>query len=397
MSKNYSNTVQFVLSQIPGIQICYRTASDKEQPDWPLTLKCFLDCNRDYERDLKKELETDDFNKVRKALRTIVNEYITNGEMSGPNNFKVMTVNRNAINNRVASKAYHAYKDGVDITKGLKTTIQSYASPYCMRLTPKEERAICVLYRAAKMDQKNPNEHSFARDNIFELAYTFFCLRVRKTYAIYEKALLKCNVIEDGLLATTYGFSVSIDEYDFNTPLETGMGPDRLGIPIRNEIKNVLKEANEFTISDATWRKIFAYDGEKHKGYTREQLAKEFHAAPATVDMMLLYGNGGLTSLDGEIVNEEADNSVPLDRMLGENEEGFFYTELYEVLDKVLDDDQRAVFDNVFFNGMTYKEIAAEMDLPERKVKYLFELCRKKLAPYYDTGMKKKKNNKKTS
>jgi RNA polymerase sigma factor (sigma-70 family) len=204
---------------------------------------------------------------------------------------------------------------------------------------------------------------------------------------------LKCNVIEDGLLATTYGFSLAIDEYDFRTPIETGMGPDRLSIPIRNEIKEVLKEANEFKISDATWKKIFAYDEDAHKGYSREQLAKEFHAAPATIDMMLLYGHGGMTSLDADNSNQE--EGVTWAHMVGMEEDGFFYAELVEVLNKVLDDDQRTVFDNVFFNGMTYKETAELLNLPERKVKYLFELCRKKLMPYYDTGKGHKRDRQK--
>jgi RNA polymerase sigma factor (sigma-70 family) len=389
---NYSKTEQFVLEQVPGIQIAYHQTSKGDMPDWPLTLRLLLDCQTDYMEMLRRELPKDSYKAVDKTVQSIIREYITNGEMKGLYDMKLMFVNKTALKNRIAAKVYQAHKNGIDVTKGLKTTIQGYASPYCMRLNPREERAICALYKAAKMDHKNPNTQNISAEAIFDLAYTFFCLRVRKTYAVYEKALKKCGAIEDGLLAATYGLACAMDEYDFTTPLESGMGPDRLAIPIRNEIKTVLNEANEFSISEATWRKIFAYDAEKHKDYDRNQLAKEFHAAPATVDMMLLYGNAGIVSLDEEMGNNNTDQQLPLEKMLGEEEEGYFYTELTEVLDKVLDDDQRVIFDHVFYDGMTYREIANKLDLPERKVKYLFELCRKKLRPYYDTGVKKKKD-----
>jgi hypothetical protein len=156
-----SETEQFVLSQIPGIQICYHRLSNGDHPDWPLTLKLLLSCHRDYTQDLKKELDPQTFNYVVKSIGLVVRDYITNGEMKGPYNFKVMSVNRNALHNRISAKVYQAYKDGIDISKGLKTLVQAYTSPYCMRLTPREERAICVLYRAAKMDQLTPTPPTF--------------------------------------------------------------------------------------------------------------------------------------------------------------------------------------------------------------------------------------------
>jgi RNA polymerase sigma factor (sigma-70 family) len=381
--------IDFIASQIPEMEVIFKQVQGKDVPAWQLTLKHFLLCDKDYSEELKEILGKDAYREVSKVITEVVRTYVANGEMSGPNNFKIMKVERDLVKNRVCAKVYQACKDGEDVTTGLKTKLQKYSSPYCMLLKPKEERAICAVYRACQMGKENL-QFNEVKEDVYSIAYTFFCLGIRKAYSVYEQALKSAGYIEDGLIAAMAGFAKTLDEYNFNTPIETGMGPGRLNIPIYNEINGVLRDCTPFYMSEATSKKIYAYDPEKHGHLTRKELMSEFHASAATVDLMLAYDNSKDMSGIAPIELEEC-NALPY----AEEDDGFFEIELRSVLDKVLDDDERIVFDCVVNEGMKYKEIANRMGLTERKVKYLFDLCRKKLRPIYSEKYKDYEKDKK--
>ena len=368
---------QFITTQIPGMEIIYKQVLGNEIPAWQLTLKHFLKCDKDCSEELKNALGKEAYREVSKTITELVQTYINNGEMTGPDNFKIMKVERELVRNRVTAKVYEAHLAGEDVTTGLKTMVQKYSSPYCMLLSPKEERAVCAAYRACQIGKENDSFNQ-AKEDVYSIAYTFFCLRIRKAYSVYEHALKASNYIEDGLIAAMAGFAKTLDEYNFNTPLETGMGPGRLNIPIYNEVNKVLRDASPFYMSEATTKKIYSYNPEKHGHLSRKELMKEFHASAATVDFMLSYDNSKDMTGIAPIELEEC-NTLPYST----EDDGFFEIELRSVLDKVLDDDERMVFECVVNEGMAYKDVAKKMGVTERKIKYLFDLCRKKLRPIY--------------
>jgi hypothetical protein len=391
MTTNYVlEATNFVATQIPGIEIISKQVQGNEIPSWKSTLKHFLQCDKDYSEELRQALNRETYNEVSKTITNIVQTYITNGEMSGPDNFKVMRVERDLVKNRVTAKVYQAYQAGEDLTTGLKSLIQKYSSPYCMLLNPQEERAICAVYKACQIG-KEDDKFNQDKEDIFSIAYTFFCLRIRKCYSIYERVFKATNCIEDGLIAAMAGFANMFNLYDFNTPLDTGVGPGRLNIPIIAEIKKVLKDANPFSMSEATIKKIYSYNPEIHGNMTREELMKEFHASAATVDIMLSYDTKDMSGVL-PIDMEECQAILP-----ASDDDGFFEIELRSVLDKVLDDDERIVFECVVNEGMKYKEVADKMGMTERKVKYLFDLCRKKLRPIYSEKYKDYEKGNKTT
>lgn len=388
------DTEKFIKEQIPDIEICYHQLSDGEYPDWPITLRLYLNCLIDYTDEIKKELnDMDLFRQVVSAMNTVKKQYVYNGDLCGYGEFKIMSINQKELYNRITYKTYQAIKAGFkDNRSKLMELLQSYSSEHCIMLNPREERAVCALYHCTMADHKDKSTKNFAKDAVFETAYTFFCLRLRKVYSTYEKALRASSLTEDGILAVITGFAMTLDEYNFETPQDTGLGPGRLNIPIRTEVKNVLHNASDFAISDATWKKIYSYHPDKHGNMTRKELMEEFHATASTVEMMLLIDEGGMQSLESDVSKPEDDGAVSVADFLGKDDDGYFLIELQEVIDVVLDDDQKEIFECVVFNGMKYKEISELTGMPERKVKYLFELCRRKLKPIYsDTSQKKSK------
>lgn len=385
---------EFLATQVPDMEIVYHSLPSGEHPNWLLTLQYYLKCHKDYSKELKSVLSPEHWKELSEDIKQVINHFVARGELVGlaPDRYRPLTVDKRLLTNRITANLYRAYQDGKLVPGKGKQLVQSYSSPYCMLLSPKEERAVCAIYHIVSKEHKNKCTENISRDAVLSLAFTFLCPRLRKIYATFENALRASNTIDDGMNAVVLGLSIAMDEeYDFSAAPDVGLGPGRLNIPIIREIKSAIHSASDFAISDATWRKIYSYDEEKHGEMTREELMKEFKAAPATVDMMLLYGRGGLVSLDSVInssENEDKHQIVGVD-MLGVEEEAFFLCEMEETINKVLDDDQRQIFNYVYYDELKYKEIAALMGIPERKVKYLFDLCRKKLQPIFSEKVKR--------
>ena len=161
---------------------------------------------------------------------------------------------------------------------------------------------------------------------------------------------------------------------------------------INHNLKPILKEDKVYVEGDYEVHIWYAYDEDKHGHLTREELMQEFHASSATVNLMLSYDQKDMSGISA--IEFEECNTLSF----ASEDDGFFEIELRSVLDRVLDDDERMVFELVVNEGMKYKDVATKMGLTERKIKYLFDLCRKKLRPIYsenyeqyEKGKKKKK------
>jgi DNA-directed RNA polymerase specialized sigma subunit len=363
-------------TQSPDFSITYKEVNGIQVPMWAKSLKNFLLCDKDYSKELKEVLSETEYTKTNNIIKEVINSYITNGEMSGPNNFKIMKVEKELVKNRITYKAYQAYCNNEDVISDLQNMLQSYSSPYWMLLNQQEERAICAAYHACQMVGNGFNQD---KEDIFSIAYTFFCLRIRKCYSIYEKALKSANYIEDGLMAAIVGFSNALNDYDFNTPIETGMGPGRLNIPIHKEIEDVLRTTLPFNIASNTIKKVYDYNPDEHGSLTRQELMKEFSACASTVDLMLSkdkYGNI-VSSLDDFLEEAENKNSLVY------NDNSFLSIELNSVLNAVLNEEEIIIVDYKYNQDLTFEQISEILGYTVRKVKYKLDICKKKLKMAY--------------
>ncbi len=371
-----ANAVDFINTQIPGMEIIYKTANNANTPNWQATLKHFLKCDKDYTDTLKSVLDSNTHNRVINAINDIVNHYLKNGRMVGPDDFEIMKIERQLIYNRVSAKVYEIYLTDEDFPSYVKRKLQQYSSDFLMLLNPKEERAVCAAYRACQIGREDLKFNQ-DKEDIYSIAYTFFCLRIRKIYSVYEQALKTSNCIEDGLIAVMTGFARTLNEYDFATPLETGMGPGRLNIPIYHEIRSVLRETYPFDFSDATREKISSYNPDIHGYLSVNEIMKQFNAYPSTAEIMFIYQQYGciVSSLD----ELEEDNSPELTT----EDNSFNNIEFDTFIDQILNDDEKMIIEYVVNQNLTYKQIADIVGSKARVVKYQFEKCRNKLRKEY--------------
>lgn len=371
-----ANAVDFISTQIPGMEIIYKTANNVNTPNWQATLKHFLKCDKDYTDTLKSVLDSNTYNRVINVINDIVNHYLKNGRMVGPDDFEIMKIERQLIYNRVTAKVYEIYLTDENFPSYVKCKLQQYSSDFLMLLNPKEERAVCAAYRACQIGREDLKFNQ-DKEDIYSIAYTFFCIRIRKIYSVYEQALKTSNCIEDGLISVMTGFARTLNEYDFNTPIETGMGPGRLNIPIYNEIHSVLKETYPFDFSDATREKILSYNPDIHGYLSVNEIRKQFNAYQSTAEIMFIYQQYGciVASLD----ELEEDNSPELTT----EDNSFNDIEFNTFINQILNDDERTLLSYIIEDEMKYNEIADKIGMTERQVKYHFDLLKKKLRKAY--------------
>lgn len=378
MNSNYRNSIFFVETQVPDFKILYKTVNNEVVPEWSKSLKYFLSCHKDCSNELRFLLGETKYNIVNDVITEIIDTYIKNADFTGIDEFRVLDIDAQLIKNRITAKTYQAYKDGADIVNKLKSLIQANNSPYWFLLNPQEERAICTLYHACQMDFNN-NGVNEEKEKIFSIAYTLLTLRIRKAYSVYEHAVCKYRCINDAVLAAVAGFARVLNEYDFTTPIETGLGPWRLGLPIYDEISAVLQDVTPFRISVETVKKIYAYNPNIHGHMTREELMKEFSCSSATVDLMLAKDNRGnlIVSLDDYLENEDNEYS------LSYSDESLELFEINNLLKNTLTEEEIMVFDYSFNQKLTYEQISKILGMTARQVKYRMEICKKKLKKAY--------------
>jgi len=375
------SSVFFLKDQIPGIELVTRESNGSEKVSWAKTLEHYLHGDKDYTNDILALIGEDKKAELVSSIKGVVEKFVHNGELAPIGGSSYVKIKVPLIKNRATYYILEMAKDEVPFEKGMVIkSLQKYASQYCILLRPIEERAVCAVYKACDMDS-----NKVARDTVFEIAYTFFATRLRKIYEAYSTALLKAGAIEDGIIAVLHGFAITLDTYDFDTDKSVGMGPGRLNIPIRTELANILQDVAPFRISSTTWKKIYAYNPAEDGELTRKELSKKFHAAPSTVEMMLNYANcGGVASISKTIAEDDNEDITLGDTIADSNiEDMLFLFELTEILEKVLDDDEREIFSLVLFDELKYSQIAEMLGMQERKVKYLYELAKKKLSSVY--------------